>query len=208
MGSTQRGNGIYLGLPAGNRGNHGGASDDGSSASRVIESGRRRSKTRAGDQGEGITQASAEEVSEEAGEEPIFDSGVEEPAAGAVQKRASSAVGNRKARAIAELSTGTSVSKVARRLSVNRSTVHRWLEDPEFARQVAVRRDELIAKAFDLHIYASLQGTRKLLQLIESNDVRLAFWAARTLLPLSATYSRIDHEKRIRLIEDVDPIEG
>jgi hypothetical protein len=114
----------------------------------------------------------------------------------------------RKQWAIAQLATGAAVSEVARRIGADRSTVHRWLQDPEFARQVAISRDELIEKAFDLHIYASLQGTRKLLQFLDSDDFRLAFWAARTLVPLKEAYSHIDRDRRIRRIEDLDPIEG
>jgi hypothetical protein len=110
----------------------------------------------------------------------------------------------RRPQAIGLLATGTSVSEVARRLQVDRSTVHRWLSDPDFEREVAERRQELIEKTFDLQVYASLQATKKLLELLDSNDLRIVFWAARTLAPLKEAFMHMDHERRIRKMEDLD----
>jgi hypothetical protein len=110
----------------------------------------------------------------------------------------------RRPQAIGLLATGTPVAEVARTIDVDRSTVHRWLSDPDFAREVAERRQELIEKTFDLQIYASLQATRKLLELLDSDDPRIVFWSARTLAPLKDAYMNLDHERRIRRMEDLD----
>jgi hypothetical protein len=110
----------------------------------------------------------------------------------------------RRPEAIGLLASGTSVSEVARTIGVDRSTVHRWLSDPDFACEVADRRQELIEKTFDLQIYASLQATGKLLELLDSDDLRIVFWSARTLAPLKEAYMHIDHERRIRRMEDLD----
>jgi hypothetical protein len=109
----------------------------------------------------------------------------------------------RKAQAIQLLTTGNSVSETARIVGVHRSTIHRWLSDPDFSRVLAERRAEFIDQTFDLQLFASLQATRKLLQLMESDDQRMAFWSARTLLPLKDAFMRIDHERRVRSMEDV-----
>jgi hypothetical protein len=218
MGSTRRGNGFYVGLPATSGAESASVRSGDSLATRVIEADRAVSRAN----GESVSRRSGEgeavrkdgeplhyALSPEQAEGALSRSGpAAESAEEAVKKRAFNASGTRKTWAIAQLAIGASVSEVARHIRVHRSTVHRWLEEPDFARQLVISRAELIEKAFDLHIYASLQGTRKLLEYLDSDDVRLAFWAARTLVPLKSVYTQIDQERRIRMIEDVDSVEG
>jgi Homeodomain-like domain len=109
----------------------------------------------------------------------------------------------KKARAVALLASGTSVSEVARTLGVHRTTIHRWFSDPCFSDELARQRDGLIEQTFDLQVFASLQATRKLLELLDSEDPRIAFWSARTLAPLKEAYVLMDHERRVRSMENI-----
>jgi transposase-like protein len=109
----------------------------------------------------------------------------------------------RKAEAVALLAIGTSVSETARQVGVNRSTIYRWLSDPDLGQALKERREELIEQTFNLQVFASLQATKKLLELLDHEDPRFAFWSARILAPLKDAYMVMDHERRVRQMEDI-----
>ncbi|MFQ5792633.1 MAG: hypothetical protein ACE5JI_19345 [Acidobacteriota bacterium] len=67
---------------------------------------------------------------------------------------------------------------MAATLKVHRSTVYRWRADPAFERELSRRRDEFLEKTFDLQAFASVLAVRKLMELLDSEDEKVALRAA------------------------------
>jgi hypothetical protein len=103
--------------------------------------------------------------------------------------------------AIRLLVLGHSVTEVADKLNVDRSTVHRWLIDPDFQQELAKRQGELTDKTLGLYAYASLQAIRKLVEMLDEDDERIVYLVARLLVPTMGRVS-VTHERRIRRLED------
>jgi hypothetical protein len=119
-------------------------------------------------------------------------------------KRASRGGGldGKKAQAIALMVRGAPVVEVAANVDVHRSTIHRWLAEPDFLRELSNRRDEFLDRTFDLQAYGSSLAATKLIELLDSQDERVALRAAQTLVVAERTYALIDQERRIRRLED------
>ncbi len=107
-----------------------------------------------------------------------------------------------RAEALVLLVQGLPITHIADVLQVHRSTVHRWIADPEFQRDLALYRDLLIEETFDLQVLASKRATLRLIELMESDDPRIALSAIKTAAPLKDHYQAMDHERRVRFLED------
>lgn len=111
-------------------------------------------------------------------------------------------VSAKKQRAILLMLEGQSVTEVGRVVRVHRSTVHRWLLDPGFKRELSLRREAFFEQAFDLQAYGAVQGTLKLVELLDSKNERVSLGAASRLASFMRDYVAVDQERRIRIIED------
>lgn len=101
------------------------------------------------------------------------------------------------------LATGMTVSEAARQLGVDRSTVHRWLNDPIFLSELEDRRQELVDSMLDQHLLACRIATAKLMEHMESPEEVIALRAAVELYRGGLrAYESIDVRKRIGRIED------
>ena len=105
----------------------------------------------------------------------------------------------KKERAIASLLEGRSITEVAADVGVHRATVHRWLNDPAFERELSDRREAFMDSTFDFLAYGGRLATLKLMELLESEDEKVALRAAQALVRASVS---VDHERRIRRMED------
>jgi transposase-like protein len=109
----------------------------------------------------------------------------------------------RQHQAVGLLVRGMTVTDVARELGVHRSTIHRWLDDPDFRLKLEARREELLTSMLDQQLLASRMATTKLIELLESEDERVAL---RTAIILYSGGQRIyyfaDLKKRIELLEN------
>lgn len=112
----------------------------------------------------------------------------------------------RKGRALALMVVGTPIVHVADAVKVHRSTIHRWLADPDFQRELASRREEFLERTFDLQAYAGTLATTKLIELLDSQDDKVALRAAHALVAAGRTYVLIDQERRVRRLEDNLPL--
>jgi len=108
----------------------------------------------------------------------------------------------RKERALVLVGEGRSVTEVAASLEIDRSTVHRWLRDPEFQRELSEHREEFLERTLDLQVYAATVAVHRLMELVESENENTALRAAQTLAGLAKTYMLMDQERRIRRLED------
>ena len=109
----------------------------------------------------------------------------------------------RQAVAVELLASGMTISDVARQLEVDRSTVHRWLNDPIFVAELEARRDEIVESMLDQHLLASRMATAKLMKLMDSDNELVALRAAATLYAGGQrAYQFMDVRKRIERLED------
>ena len=104
--------------------------------------------------------------------------------------------------AIGLLVQGKTVTDVAREVEVDRSTIHRWLNDSSFRLRLAVCREQLLNSMLDQQLLAGRMANAKLMDLLESQDERVALRAA-TVLSTGAqrAYQLIDQQKRIERLE-------
>ena len=101
------------------------------------------------------------------------------------------------------LASGTTVSKTAREVGVDPSTIHRWLNDPVFMAELEDRRQELLDSMLDQHLLAGRMATAKLVESMESSEEGIALRAATELYRGSLrAYHTIDERKRIDRLED------
>jgi transposase-like protein len=101
------------------------------------------------------------------------------------------------------LASGMTVSEAARQVGVDRSTVHRWRNDPVFLSELEDRRQELIDSMLDQHLLAGRMATAKLVESMESSQEGIALRAAIELYRGSLrAYHTIDERKRIERLED------
>ena len=104
--------------------------------------------------------------------------------------------------AIGLLVQGKTVTDVAREVEVDRSTIHRWLNDSSFRLRLAGCREQLLNSMLDQQLLAGRMATAKLMDLIESQDERVALRAATVLYTgAQRAYNLIDLQKRIERVE-------
>lgn len=109
----------------------------------------------------------------------------------------------REDQAIAYLLGGMTITETAHKLKVSRSTVHRWLNDPFLQSKIESLRDDIVDAMFDQQLQASRLATPRLVELMDSDDHRVAVRAA---IALQAAGQRVYHfmdlKKRIERVED------
>ena len=108
----------------------------------------------------------------------------------------------KKVQAIALMVRGVSVVEVAASVEVHRSTIHRWLAEAAFLRELSNRREEFLDRTFNLQACGSSLAAMKLIELLDSQDEKVALRAAQTLVVAERTFVLIDQERRIRRLED------
>lgn len=104
--------------------------------------------------------------------------------------------------ALTHLLGGMTITETALTLRVSRSTVHRWLDDPLFRSRYESLRDDLVDSMFDQQLQASFMATSRLVELIDSEDERVAVRAAIALqVAGQRIYYFLDLNKRIERVE-------
>jgi hypothetical protein len=118
-------------------------------------------------------------------------------------ERSSERLESKQAMAVGLLVSGMTKTDVARQLDVDRSTVHRWLNDPFFVAELEARRSELIDSMLDRQLLGSRIGTAKLMELVDSPNELVSLRAATALVTSGQrAYESIDVKKRIEHLED------
>ncbi len=101
------------------------------------------------------------------------------------------------------LASGTTVSKTAREVGVDPSTIYRWYNGPVFMAELEDRRQELVDSMLDQHLLAGRMATAKLVESMESAQEGIALRAAIELHRGSLrAYRTIDERKRTDRLED------
>lgn len=89
---------------------------------------------------------------------------------------------HRRERAIELMLTGISYTEIAKQLGLNVMTIYRWLDDPEFARQLEQAREDMRAE-FRQRCAAMIRAAQdRLWTLLASEDERVAMQAIRDVL--------------------------
>jgi AcrR family transcriptional regulator len=100
------------------------------------------------------------------------------------------------------LASGTSISEVASKANIERSTVYRKLENPEFRRLVAEFRDRLIATALGRIAENMSRGADALAEMLDSPQPHIRIRAIRTLFTLGIRLrDSVDLTTRMREVE-------
>jgi len=109
----------------------------------------------------------------------------------------------KQALAVELLASGMMVTEVAKRLTVDRSSIYRWFNDPVFMGELEARRDEIVESMLDHQLLSCRTATAKLIELMESEDSAVALRAAITLYNGGMrAYQFMDVRKRIERLED------
>ena len=101
------------------------------------------------------------------------------------------------------LASGTSISDVAAQNDMDRKTIHRKLENPEFRRLVAEFRDRLIGAALGRMTDAMTRGADELTRLLDSPEPHIKLRAIRLLFTLGIRLrDSIDLATSMREVQD------
>jgi len=108
------------------------------------------------------------------------------------------------ARAVAALVLCESIEAAAAECGTSRSTIHRWLHDPAFARELRKARaamfDEALAELQD----ATREGVRELRMLLKSKHEAVRLRAAALVLASSMkARESIELAERVRVLEEL-----
>jgi hypothetical protein len=118
-------------------------------------------------------------------------------------ERSSERLESKQAMAVGLLVSGMTKTDVARQLDVDRSTVHRWLNDPFFVAQLEAWRDDVVDSTLDLQLLGSRIGTAKLMELVESPYESVSLRAATALVAGGQrAYQFIDIRKEIARLQE------
>jgi hypothetical protein len=100
------------------------------------------------------------------------------------------------------LASGESISQVAEQAGIERSTIYRKLENPEFRRLVAEYRDRLIATALGRIAENMTRGADVLAQMLDAPEPHIRIRAARALFSLGMKLrDSVDLTMRMREVE-------
>jgi len=102
------------------------------------------------------------------------------------------------------LACGASVEQAAQQAGVNRRTVNRRMQDPEFRRQWQAIRADLWRRTSGMLTAESLQAGKALLGLLKSKVESIQLRAACAVLVLGAkTREAVELEERITALEEL-----
>ena len=109
----------------------------------------------------------------------------------------------RQSLAIPVIAVSPSISAGARAIGVSRTTLRRWMQEPEFRAELERARQDAVQLAYSEIQALSLKSVSALSALLEDPDSRVRSSAVRTsLLLLRNIEADRDVKKRITLMED------
>lgn len=102
------------------------------------------------------------------------------------------------------LASGTSVSDVAEQGDIDRRTIYRKLDDPDFCRLISEFRDRIIVSALGRITDNLTRGADVLAQMLDSPKEHIRIRAARALFSLAVKLrDSVDLTARVREVESV-----
>jgi len=101
-----------------------------------------------------------------------------------------------------ELASACTVVEAARRSGVGRTTIHRWLQNPAFAAELAMWQQEVVERARLKLANHTMQAVDVLGELLGSEQDSVRRQAARDILTLV-----LDLEKHFEVVKRVEKVE-
>ncbi|MFE3940590.1 hypothetical protein ACFXPV_01710 [Streptomyces sp. NPDC059118] len=104
--------------------------------------------------------------------------------------------------AVVALARGNTAEQAAREAGVSGRTIRRWMEEPEFGRQVMATRTELLQLAVGQLAAASTKAVATLVDALDNEKGQARVQAARVLLDaVPALRESLDLEQRLAALE-------
>ena len=102
---------------------------------------------------------------------------------------------DRQQRLLTEMVQTTDTQAAARATGIGRSTVYRWLREPDFADELARRRNKVLNEALESVKNLTTRAARELGALLDTEDERLRRQICRDIL---------SHSIKIRELEEIE----
>jgi len=109
---------------------------------------------------------------------------------------------NRQLKAIPHLVASPTYAEGCQKADINKTTLYKWLKEPEFKRELDRQRDEVAAEAFAVLTQSLTKAVENLVGLIDNEDNRLKRLACKDVIDYILEHKAIeDLVKRIEAIE-------
>ena len=106
-------------------------------------------------------------------------------------------------KAITALLEESSITKAANKAGVARSSIHVWMNQPEFKEELDKRRHELFIEGLNILKLSTKKAALKLLEFLDSKNLSHARFASKEILNFAIRAAELqDIEQRLERLED------
>ncbi|MFC1737966.1 phBC6A51 family helix-turn-helix protein [Planctomycetota bacterium] len=109
---------------------------------------------------------------------------------------------DRQFKAIPHIVSSPTYTKGCKKAKINKTTLYKWLKEPEFKAELDRQRDEIAAEAFGVLSQSLTQAIEALVGLLDNKDDRLKRLAAKDVIDFIIRHKENeDLDKRLTAIE-------
>ena len=109
---------------------------------------------------------------------------------------------DRQLKAIPVIVTSPTYSEACKKAKINRTTLYKWLKDPQFKAELDRQRDEIASEAFGVLSQSLTKAVETLVGLLDNADARLKRLTAKDVIDFIIRHKENEElEQRIAAIE-------
>ncbi|MFC1739107.1 phBC6A51 family helix-turn-helix protein [Planctomycetota bacterium] len=108
----------------------------------------------------------------------------------------------RQLKAIPHIVSSPTYTKGCKKAKINKTTLYKWLKEPEFKAELDRQRDEIAAEAFGVLSQSLTQAVEALVGLLDNKDNRLKRLTAKDIIDLIIRHKENeDLDERLKEVE-------
>jgi len=108
----------------------------------------------------------------------------------------------RQLKAIPHIVSSPTYTEGCKKAKINKTTLYKWLKEPEFKAELDRQRDEIAAEAFGVLSQSMTKAVETLVGLLDNKDDRLKRLAAKDVIDFIIRHKEVeDLDKRLAAVE-------
>jgi hypothetical protein len=109
---------------------------------------------------------------------------------------------DRQLKAIPHIVSSSTYAEGCEKAKINKTTLYKWLKEPEFKAEIDRQRDELAAEVFGVLSQSLTQAVETLVSLLDNKDDRLKRLTAKDIIDFIIRHKEVeDLDKRLAAVE-------
>jgi len=109
---------------------------------------------------------------------------------------------DRQLKAIPNIVSSPTYTEGCKKAKINKTTLYKWLKEPEFKAELDRQRDEIAAEAFGVLSQSMTKAVETLVGLLDNKDDRLKRLAAKDVIDFIIRHKEVeDLDKRLAAVE-------